>query len=185
MRVYLSGFMGSGKTTVGPRLAARLGQPFLDLDRLIQVHEGRSIAEIFEEDGEDAFRELESAALRRTSETEDLVVALGGGAVVSDENRQFVKENGLLVYLEVDAETVLERVGDEAEERPLLQDESGTPLDRTQMQTRIEQMLDTRESSYADAHVTVDATQSVSAIVRAIADRVESEGGSATPTEKE
>ena len=79
MRVYLTGFMASGKSTVGPRAAARLGRPFLDLDRLIAAHAGRSIPTIFAEEGEEQFRALETKMLHRTTETEDLVVALGGG----------------------------------------------------------------------------------------------------------
>ena len=79
MRVYLTGFMASGKSTVGPRAAARLGQPFLDLDRLITAHEGRSIPTVFAEDGEDYFRTLETEMLPRTTETDDPVVAVGGG----------------------------------------------------------------------------------------------------------
>lgn len=182
MRVYLSGFMGSGKTTVGPRVAARLGQPFLDLDRLIQVHAGRSIPQIFEADGEGHFRDLEWKALRRTNETEDLVVALGGGAVVDEANRRFAKENGLLVYLQVDAETVLERVGDEGHHRPLLEDRQGEPLPKPAMADRIQNLLDERAPAYADSHVTVDARQPVAAVVQAVVDAVHAaEAGSPTP----
>ena len=141
MRIYLTGFMASGKSTVGPKVAARLGCTFLDLDRLISAHEGRSIPEIFEEDGEERFRELETAALHKTAETHDLVVALGGGALVNDENRAFVKEHGRVVYLEVGAGTVLDRVGDEADQRPLLQDEGGTPLSSAAMEEWVAQML--------------------------------------------
>ncbi|HKL87422.1 MAG TPA: shikimate kinase, partial [Salinibacter sp.] len=103
MRIYLTGFMASGKSTVGPKVAARLGCTFLDLDRLIAVHDGRSIPEIFAQDGEGRFRELETAALRKTVDTDNLVVALGGGALVDEENRAFAKEHGRVVYLEVDA----------------------------------------------------------------------------------
>ncbi|MFB6230018.1 MAG: shikimate kinase [Salinibacter sp.] len=168
MRVYLTGFMASGKTTVGPKAAARLGQPFLDLDRLIRAHEGRSIPTIFAEDGEAAFRALETRALRRTADTDNLIVALGGGALVDKDNRAFAKRHGRILYLEVDAETVLDRVGDKADQRPLLQDEAGAPLPREKMKARIEQMMADRESSYAAAHATVDATQPVDAVVEAV-----------------
>ena len=168
MRLYLNGFMASGKSTVGPRVAARLGLTFLDLDRLITVHDGRSIPEIFAEDGEAYFRQREREALEKTAETDDLVVALGGGALVDDENRAFAKAHGRVVYLKVDPETILDRVADEADERPLLQDDEGTPLSRPDMQARIERMLGDRRSTYEDAHRVIDATCSVEEVVSEI-----------------
>jgi shikimate kinase len=168
MRIYLTGFMASGKSTVGPRVAARLGATFIDLDRLITAHDGRSIPEIFDEEGEEGFRALEREALHKTTDTDDLVVALGGGALVDDDNRAFAKEHGRIVYLEVDADTVLERVADEADRRPLLQDEDGTPLPRAQMKERIGGMLDDRRAAYEEAHATVDATAPLDAVVEAV-----------------
>lgn len=176
MRTYLTGFMASGKSTVGPKVAARLGCTFLDLDRLIAVHEGRSIPRVFAEDGEERFRELETAALHETADRENLVVALGGGALVDDDNRAFAKEHGRVVYLEVDPDTVLDRVGTEADQRPLLQDEDGTPLPRQQMRERIERMLGERESAYTDAHASVDATASVSTVVDTVTDTIREQG---------
>lgn len=176
MRIYLTGFMASGKSTVGPKVAARLGCTFLDLDRLIAVHERRSISQIFASDGEERFRGLETAALHKTVDTDDLVVALGGGALVDDENRAFAKEHGRVVYLEVDADTILDRVADEADQRPLLQDEGGTPLSRQKMRERIENMLEERKSSYTDAHATVEAGASVAEVVEAVVDTVHERG---------
>lgn len=168
MRVYLNGFMGSGKSTVGPKVAARLGFSFLDLDRLIRAHDGRPIPQIFAEDGEDRFRQLEAEALRSTAETDELVVALGGGALVAAENRAFAKANGYVVYMQVDPDTILERVAAEADERPLLQDADGTPLPTGRMKERIQQMLGDREAAYTDADATVDATGTVKDVVDAI-----------------
>lgn len=168
MRVYLNGFMGSGKSTVGPKVAARLGVPFLDLDRLIRAHDGRPIPDIFAEEGEGRFRELEEKALRSTVETTDLVVALGGGALVDDDNRAFARENGHVVYMRVGPETILERIGDEADQRPLLQDDGGTPLSQSQMKDRIQELLAERATAYTDADATVDATAEVGAVVDAI-----------------
>jgi shikimate kinase len=169
VRIYLNGFMASGKSSVGPRVAARLGLTFIDLDRLVRAHDGRSIPTIFAEDGEAAFRELERAALHKTAAPDDLVVALGGGALVSDANRTFAKEHGRIVYLEVGPDAVLERVGDEADQRPLLQDDEGAPLPRGRMRERIESLLADRKAAYADAHATVDATQSLDDVVAAVA----------------
>ena len=176
MRIYLNGFMASGKSSVGPRVAARLGLTFIDLDRLIRAHDGRSIPEIFAEDGEDAFREKERAALRSTADPDDLVVALGGGALVSDDNRSFAKDHGRIVYLQVDPDTILDRVADEADQRPLLQDDSGTPLPLDQMRERVEQMLADRDAAYTDAHATVDATPTLDDVVDAVTRTVRERG---------
>ncbi len=165
VRVYLTGFMASGKSTVGPRVASRLGQPFLDLDRLIAVQDGRSIPEMFAQEGEAYFRSRETDALRTTAETDDLVVALGGGALVDDDNRAFAEEHGLVVYLEVSPASIVERVRDEADERPLLQDDDGTPLPEPEMRERIEQMLDERRPTYEEASHTIDAERPVEAVV--------------------
>jgi len=176
MRIYLNGFMASGKSSVGPRAAARLGLTFIDLDRLIRAHDGRSIPEIFAEDGEHAFREKERAALRSTADSDDLVVALGGGALVSDDNRSFAKDHGRIVYLQVDPDTILDRVADEADQRPLLQDDSGTPLPLDQMRERVEQMLADRDAAYTDAHATVDATLPLDDVVDAVTKTVRERG---------
>jgi len=176
MRLYLTGFMGSGKSTVGPRVAARLGSVFWDLDRLIRAHEGRSIPTIFEEDGEAVFRAREAEFLRRTTAVELLVVALGGGALVDDDNRTFATDHGCVVYLEVDPDTILARVADEAEKRPLLQNEQGTPLPEEKMHRRIEDLLAERRASYEAAHVTVDATGSVPNVTEAVVQAVKERG---------
>ena len=176
MRIYLNGFMASGKSTVGPRVAARVGATFIDLDRLITAHDGRSIPEIFEDDGEEGFRALEREALHKTAETDDLVVALGGGALVDDDNRSFAKEYGRIVYLEVDPETILDRVGDEADQRPLLQDEDGTPLPPDAMEDRISTMLADRRAAYEDAHARIDATAAVDDVIDAVTATLQDRG---------
>lgn len=173
MRIYLTGFMASGKSSVGPRLAARLGSVFWDLDRLIRAHDGRSISDIFEAEGEDAFRAQEAHFLRRTTEVDDLVVALGGGALVDDENWAFAREHGRVVYLEVDPDTILSRVTDEADRRPLLQDEEGAPLPKDQMRDRIEGLLSARRARYEAADATVDATETVPEVTQAAFETVQ------------
>ena len=157
--------MGSGKSTVGPRVAARLGLTFIDLDRLIRAHDGRSIPRIFAEDGEDAFRDLEATALGAVTERTDLVVALGGGALVNSDNRALARETGRIVYLEVDAPTIVNRIADEADRRPLLQDGEGQPLPEAEMRERIEKMLDDRRATYEQAEHTVNACRSVDEVV--------------------
>jgi shikimate kinase len=172
MRIYLSGFMASGKSTVGPLLARRRDMAFVDLDEAIEAEADRSIPDIFAVEGELGFRQRETRALWHTADREDLVVALGGGALVSPENREWAKEHGLVVTLQVDADTILDRVGGEADHRPLLQDEKGRPLERTAMRRRIERMLSERRAAYEQAHAVVQADrepEEVAAIIDEIA----------------
>jgi shikimate kinase len=118
-RIALIGFMGSGKTTVGRLVAARLGYRFLDLDVLITENAGKSIREIFDEDGEDAFRQIESDTLYSVREMNRLVIATGGGAPIRQENQEFFENLAATFYLEVSFGEFLNRTGrDNA--RPLL-----------------------------------------------------------------
>jgi shikimate kinase len=111
--------MGSGKTTVGRLVAAGLGYRFLDLDVLIVENAGKSIREIFDEDGEEAFRRIESDALYSVREMNRLVIATGGGAPVRQENQEFFENLSFTFYLEVSFPEFLKRTGrDQA--RPLL-----------------------------------------------------------------
>jgi len=123
MRIFLTGFMGSGKSEVGRLLAARLGLPFVDLDREVEAGAGRSVAEIFAAEGEAGFRRREAAALRADAERADAVVATGGGVVASQANRRWMREEGLVVWLDADFPVLAGRL-DEAERRarPLFAD---------------------------------------------------------------
>lgn len=129
MRIFLVGFMGSGKTEVGRLVARELGYPFLDLDAEIAAEAGMTIPELFLAEGEAAFRARESAALRTRTFAPDLVVSTGGGAMVSEENRRFLRERGTTVWLNPSFETLCRRLGPEARaKRPLFRDE-GAALD--------------------------------------------------------
>ncbi|MCS6817828.1 MAG: shikimate kinase [Blastocatellia bacterium] len=145
MRIFLVGFMGSGKTTVGRLLAEKLGYAFLDLDELIQEQAGLSIREIFARMGEGAFREMESRALRELEAWEDVVVALGGGAFVSEGNRREVKRLGVSVWLDCPLEVILAR----------LSGTSDRPLYRSAEQMRA--LLEARLPAYQQADLRVDA----------------------------
>ena len=125
-RIVLTGFMGSGKTTVGPLVAARLGWEFLDADDMIEAEAGMTIAEIFTRQGEAAFREREHAAIARLSQTEALVLALGGGAIEHDATRTLLLNTPgtLLVHLEVELATTLKRCGGTEQTRPVLADQA-------------------------------------------------------------
>ncbi|GBC81685.1 Shikimate kinase [bacterium HR10] len=117
-RIFLVGFMGAGKTTIGRLLAERLGYAFLDLDEWIQQQVGLSIREIFERMGEAAFREMERRALRGLEAWDEVVVALGGGAFVSEENRRQVRRLGISIWLDCPLEVILERLAGTTD-RPL------------------------------------------------------------------
>jgi len=115
--VALIGFMGSGKTTVGRLLAARLGYAFLDLDQWLERKQGRSVRQIFQSQGEEAFRELETAALRKLASRRRLVIAAGGGAPVRESNRPFFREAATF-YLEISFAEFLRRTAS-SPNRPL------------------------------------------------------------------
>lgn len=125
MRIYLTGFMGSGKTTVGRRLAERLGVPFLDLDEAIERVSGRTIRDIFASDGEPAFRALEAQALAATQEIPDAVVATGGGTVTIPAAAELVRRAGLSVFLHPSFATIARRIGSLGKsDRPLFRSEA-------------------------------------------------------------
>jgi shikimate kinase len=125
VRIYLTGFMGSGKSTVGRLLAARLGAPFLDLDEEIERMAGMRVREIFAQHGEPVFRRMEREALEATLGMPDAVVATGGGTVTFEANTRLIRENGLAVWLNLPFATIAERVGGLGkEDRPLFRDET-------------------------------------------------------------
>jgi shikimate kinase len=123
-RIVLTGFMGSGKTTVGPIVARRLGWKFVDVDDVIEAEWGASIAEIFAREGEAAFRDHEHATIARLARTDALVLALGGGAIEREETRDLLltTPGTLLVHLEAALETTLARCSGTEGTRPLLAD---------------------------------------------------------------
>lgn len=124
MRVYLTGFMGSGKTAVGRNLAERLGARFLDLDEEVERRAGMTVREIFELHGEPAFRQLEQEALLATGEAPDLVVATGGGTVAIEANARWIRANGISVWLNPAFATIVSRIGGLGKrDRPLFRDE--------------------------------------------------------------
>ena len=137
--------MGSGKTTTGRSLAARLGWRFTDLDSEIEKAAGRSVAKIFEDEGETAFRKRETEALRAILVDADahLVLALGGGTLLSEENRQLVRQHCQCVWLKALPEALSDRLAREAEGRPLL---AGQDL-----RTRVATLLASREATYREA----------------------------------
>jgi len=123
MKIYLVGFMGAGKTTVGRELAARIGVPFFDIDELIESAETMSVKDVFAQSGEPYFRKRERDVLRSTRHLDSAVVAAGGGTFTFDENIQFIQSEGLSVYLSASYSLLRSRIGDKAAERPLFRDD--------------------------------------------------------------
>jgi shikimate kinase len=126
MKIYLVGFMGAGKTTVGRELASRVDAPFFDLDEIIESAEKLSIKDIFAQHGEPYFRKRERDLLRSTRYLENGVIATGGGTFTFDENIQFIQSEGLSVYLSAPYALLRSRIGDKAAERPLFRDDLAT-----------------------------------------------------------
>ncbi|MEZ6058079.1 MAG: shikimate kinase [Planctomycetaceae bacterium] len=111
--ITLVGYRGTGKSTVGPQLAARLSWDWVDVDQAIEARAGRSIAEIFQVFGESEFRRLESKTLDELLYRSHCVLSAGGGAVLDDSNRARMREAGLVVWLTASVDTILERIGDD------------------------------------------------------------------------
>lgn len=116
----LIGFMGTGKTAVGKVLAEKLDKQFIELDALIEQRAGKTIPEIFQQDGEIAFRELEIEATRDAAERENTVIACGGGVVLNQINIDRLRRKSVIVYLTASPEVILERTSSDTDERPLL-----------------------------------------------------------------
>ncbi|MGZ5432647.1 MAG: shikimate kinase [Thermoanaerobaculia bacterium] len=125
MKIYLVGFMGSGKTTIGRELAARIDSPFFDLDELIESAEKMSIKEVFAQKGEPYFRKRERDLLRSTRHLDAAVIATGGGTFTFDENIQFIQSEGLSVYLSAPYALLRSRIGTK-DDRPLFRDDLST-----------------------------------------------------------
>jgi len=152
LTIFLCGFMGTGKTTLGKKLATLLKLPFRDLDDFMVGKENRSIPEIFEEDGEPYFRSLEKESIRELGGRFNGVLALGGGALQNQEIIDYIKENGILVFIKTDFNTILERILSE-EGRPLLLDDDGNRKPGEMLTRELRQLYDSRLPSYNQAQL--------------------------------
>src|SRR5579872_5134218 len=151
MKIFLIGFMGSGKTTLGRKLAARMNYEFIDLDHKLEQQVELSIAEYFSFFGEDSFRKLEREVLRKTVYPENAIISTGGGLPCFFDNMDWMKANGKVVYLNLSPKTLADRLEAGKEDRPLLQDKHGEAL-----VAFIEQKLEEREKYYSQANIIAD-----------------------------
>lgn len=147
--IYLTGFMGTGKSVVGKELARLLRRPFVDLDLSIERAAGSSVASLFARRGEEEFRKLERKALLRASRRSGVIVALGGGTLLDPRNRALVKK-GLLVSLSCSRAELVRRLGPVRDSRPLL---AGGPLG-----ARVGKLLKARKDAYEGADIEVSTT---------------------------
>lgn len=149
--IIITGFMGTGKTTVGRLLADRLQRTFVDLDNQIEAHFGKPIPRIFAEDGEPAFRVIEARLCAQAAQEKGLVLSTGGGALVNSGNRQVLSETGTIICLTASVEAILNRV-DRNTDRPLL------PGTREEREQRIRQLLHERRHAYSAIPIQVNTT---------------------------
>ena len=160
--IALIGFMGVGKTVVGKALAKKLGKQFVEMDALIEQKAAKSIPEIFEQDGETAFRELEIELAKKVSQGEKQVIACGGGVVLNKINIDRLKKDSIIVYLTASPEIISRRTSSGRVERPLLK-----TVDKAQT---IQELLAFRKPFYEQAaDITIDtSTLDINAVVEQI-----------------
>lgn len=137
--IYLIGMMGVGKTTIGKQLAKALALPFYDSDRAIEESTGVDIPTIFEFEGEEGFRNREQKMIQKLTQLHGTVLATGGGAIIREENRKLLKENGFIVYLHCSVDRILERTRRDTQ-RPLLKTDNP--------RKRLQQLFEERQPLY-------------------------------------
>lgn len=147
--IYITGFMGTGKTAAGKALSAKTGAAFIDLDDYIEALCGLTITRIFRDRGEAYFRKLEKESLAAVSSNERNIVSCGGGIVVDPENVDLMRKTGVCVCLSAEPEEILRRISSQTH-RPLL--EGGDPLEK------IKKLLSERQSFYERANIAIDTT---------------------------
>ena len=160
VNLYLIGMMGVGKTTVGKLIAEEIGYRFIDTDEVIVKAVGKSINEIFTENGEAEFRQLESDVLAQVCAYTKLVVATGGGIVMQQQNWSYL-HHGLIIWLDAPVEIILQRLAED-HTRPLLQD--------ADMENKLRSLIEQRQPMYsqADLHITINATETPAEIATRI-----------------
>ncbi len=161
MRIFLIGYMGSGKTTLGNLLALTVKYKFIDLDKYIENKTNKSIAKIFEENGENYFRDIEKKYLHEACDTDNIIISTGGGTPCFFDNIDFMNKNGISIYLKVKPEVLITRLKNEKNKRPLIKDKSDEEL-----LIFINEMLNKRELYYNKATYIINGeTPNINSII--------------------
>ena len=147
--IFITGFMGTGKSTVAIALADKVHKKFIDMDILIEKKEGKSISEIFNDEGESYFRKVERTILKEIIKQNDLVIATGGGSLLNGENYHLVRENSVIILLKANPEIIFDRLKED-NERPLLSEEN--KLDRIKI------LMEQRKDQYSRFGYSVDTS---------------------------
>lgn len=156
--LYICGFMGTGKSTLGKKLAVKLDKPFIDLDSEIEKRAAMSIPEIFQKQGEAAFRSMEWEVLKDITKTFKGVIALGGGTLQEQRIVDHIKLSGLLIFLDTPFATVLDRVK-RNKNRPLLLDEQGQVKEDDVLQNDLSTLLEKRRPLYEQAQIKIKRSE--------------------------
>ena len=151
-RIFLIGFMGSGKTTLGRELASLMKIEFIDLDEVMEREEGTTISELFQSKGEEYFRDKESFYLKSLDQTDNAVISTGGGTPCFHDNMQWMNDHGITVYLNFPADILFQRLKPEANHRPLLK---GKPDE--ELLLFIKSKLEERNPFYSRSQVIMNA----------------------------
>lgn len=145
--IYLAGFMGAGKSTIGPILANTIGWNFYDLDKIIEKEKGKKVREIFEQDGEDSFRKAEKEVLERLIKEQKVIISLGGGTLANEENFKIIKRTGKIFYLKASPEAIYRRLKYKRD-RPALFINGHFPAGKERLAELIKKLLNDREKFY-------------------------------------
>ncbi len=148
VNIVLTGFMCTGKTSVGEKLSKKLNYEYVDIDELIEKHTSMKIAEIFEKYGEQFFRDIESEIVEKVSKLDKKVISTGGGVVLRDKNMRNLKENGIIINLTASPQTIYERLKNQPGIRPLLN--KPNPLEE------IQKLLNFREPYYQNCDIRIN-----------------------------
>ncbi len=152
MNIFLIGFMGSGKTTIGKKLARQLNMDFIDMDDYIENVSGKTIAKIFEEEGEASFRQMEKNTLKELFQLDNKIIATGGGTPCFFDNMEQMNKNGMTFYLQMTPKALADRLVHGMEKRPLVKNKS-----RHELEDFITETLEKRKSFYSQAQHYISA----------------------------
>lgn len=158
MRIYLIGFMGCGKSTLGRKMAGLMNLNFIDLDKYIEERNFKTIPLIFEEDGEQGFREKEKNALTEVSQFENVIIGTGGGTPCFFDNMALMNRTGITVYISPDTETLANRISHSRTERPLVAGKS-----REELISFIDRTLEKRNPFYRQSKIILSGENNLSA----------------------